>query len=390
MKILKSPLNLYIIWHPGFNRGNDYANFLYSEFCRDYHNPLSRGIGIPVFFRAVLINNNKPLDIDFDLADHNAVIILVDDEMFESDIWTEYFKEAANNKAKNKRIFPVALSKYAYDVAPEIKEQFIRLQTITDANEKTEFEKRCKKLRSELLNDLSRLLFNINSSADAFPDTTAPPVKLFISHAKMDGETIAMDFRNYIRSQTKLNSFFDANDIANGYDFEREIADGVKNSVLVVFQTDAYSTREWCRIEIITAKRYKSPIVIVNAIVGGEKRSFPYIGNAPTIRWNNNFDDIIDLSLTQMLYNLYNEQLLEKYIELYNLKDLYETAYLTSPPELFNFLDIKKMKDEKEKNILVLYPDPPLGNEELKLLNELDEAIDFITPIMLPKLKFRE
>lgn len=389
MQTLKSPLNLYIVWHPNFERGNDYANYLYSEFCRDYQNPLSRGIDIPIFFRSVLVDNNKPLDIDFEDADRNAVIILVDDEMFASDIWTQYFKDVANNEAKNKRIFPVALSKYAFDVAPEIKDQFIGLQDITDINETVEFEKRCKKFRSELLNDLSRLLFGLNSSSNAFLNVGPPPVKLFISHAKLDGVSIAMDFRNYIRSQTKLNSFFDANDIANGYDFEKEIAGGVKNSVLVVFQTDAYSTREWCRIEIITAKRYKSPIVVVNAIMEGEKRGFPYIGNAPTIRWNNNFDDIIDLALIQMLNNLYKEQRLQKYIELFNLNQTFEVAYLTSPPELFNFLDIKKMKEEKDKDLLVLYPDPPLGNEELKLLNELDPAISFATPIMLPSFKFK-
>jgi hypothetical protein len=162
---------------------------------------------------------------------------------------------------------------------------------------------------------------------------------------------------------------------------------GLESTILVVFQTDAYSTREWCRIEIITAKRYKSPIVIVNAIMEGEKRGFPYMGNAPTIRWRNNFDDIIDLALLQMLYNLYMEQMLKKYIEFFDLDQAHETAYLTSPPELFNFLDIKKMKEEKGKTILVIYPDPPLGNEELKLLNELDKAISFVTPIMLPNFK---
>ena len=388
MQILKSPLNIFVIWHPDFARGNDYANYLYSQFCRDYQNPLTRGMGISLFYRSVLLDNDKPLEIDFDDADQNAIIVLVDDEMFGSDTWTNYFKELAGNEAKNKRIYPVALSKYAYDVAPDIKEQFIPLQDIVDPEEDVAFQKRCKKLHSELLNDLSRLLFNMTASFEAKHDFVPPPVKLFISHAKLDGASIAIDFRNYIRSETKLSSFFDANDIADGFDFEKEIAGGVKNSVLVVFQTDAYSSREWCRIEIITAKRYKSPIVIVDALEVGEKRAFPYIGNAPSIRWKNNFSDIIDLALIQMLNNLYKEQMLQKYIALFDLNVKFETAWLTSPPELFNFLDIKKLKDQKGKRVLVLYPDPPLGNEELNLLNELDEDISFVTPIMLPNFKF--
>jgi hypothetical protein len=387
--MLKNPLNIYIVWHPNYVRGIDYANYLYSELCRDLKNPLSRGTGIPVFFRWQAYVNNLPIAIDFSLAERNAVIVLVDNEMFADDNFSSYFKSIIANDASNKRLFPIALSKYAYDVAVEVKEQFIRLNTITDPDETIEFALRCNKLKSELLHDLSRLLLDMKASNDALPDNNHQPVKLFISHAKKDGETIAINFRNYIRTATKLNSFFDANDIANGFDFETEIANGVKNSVLVVFQTDAYASREWCRIEVITAKRYKSPIVIVNAINQGEKRSFPYSGNAPSIRWNNNFDEIIDLALLQMLYNLYNDQVLKIYREIYTTGNEIQVEYLTMPPELFNYLDIVKLKKESKKPIMVLYPDPPLGNEELKLLNELDDDITFTTPIMLPKYKFK-
>jgi TIR domain len=388
MQTLKSPLNIYVVWHPKFSRGMDYANYLYSEFCRDVQKPLSRGIGIPVFFRWQPCNDNKPLPIDFDLASRNAVVVLVDDEMFADDIWTQFFKDIVADKATNKRVFPVALSKYSFDTAPDVKEQFIRLITLTDDNEALEFEKRSKKLLSELLHDFSRLLLDIKTSYNALQDKTPQPVKLFISHAKIDGETIGINFRNYV-AETKLKTFFDANDIANGYDFETEIAAGVKNSVLVVFQTDAYASREWCRIEVITAKRYKSPIVIVNAISHGEKRSFPYIGNAPSIRWNDNFDEIIDLALVQLLYNLYNEQLLKGFIDIYEAGEENEIAYLTWPPELFNYLDILKLKKQGKKTVLVLYPDPPLGNEELKLLNEIEDDITFTTPVMLPRFKFK-
>jgi len=53
---------------------------------------------------------------------------------------------------------------------------------------------------------------------------------------------------------------------------------------------------------------------------------------------------------------------------------------LSSPPELFNFLEFKKTSG-KGRKLAVLYPDPPLGIEELMILNELDPEISFITPI---------
>jgi hypothetical protein len=72
-------------------------------------------------------------------------------------------------------------------------------------------------------------------------------------------------------------------------------------------------------------------------------------------------------------------------IDLYKLNK-YNVVYLTSPPELFNYVYIMKLKEKSNKPIMILYPDPPLGMEELRLLNEMDKSIRFITPVMLPTL----
>lgn len=45
-----SPLTIYVVWHPSFDKGEQVANYLYSSFTRDIYSPLSRGIGIPLFF----------------------------------------------------------------------------------------------------------------------------------------------------------------------------------------------------------------------------------------------------------------------------------------------------------------------------------------------------
>jgi endonuclease V-like protein UPF0215 family len=62
-----------------------------------------------------------------------------------------------------------------------------------------------------------------------------------------------------------------------------------------------------------------------------------------------------------------------------NLKE--SVSIISSPPELFNFIDINNLKKETNKEIVVLYPDPPLGIEELNVLNDIDESIKFVTPI---------
>src|SRR5690606_27562412 len=97
--------------------------------------------------------------------------------------------------------------------------QFIRV------NLEQEFDEKLKTIRNSLLHDFSRLMMNI----DPAPQTGVPaPIKLFLSHAKLDGEIIAKEFRSYIENNLKLNTFFDANDIADGYDFESQIKANLK------------------------------------------------------------------------------------------------------------------------------------------------------------------
>jgi hypothetical protein len=156
-----------------------------------------------------------------------------------------------------------------------------------------------------------------------------------------------------------------------------------------VFHTDEYSAREWCRIEVLIAKRNKCSIVVVHDIKNGEKRAFPYLGNTPTIAMHNDeqqsFYEIVNLTLYQVINNLFQLELLESFHKEFKVEGT-EFISITSPPELFNYIDIYKKKKESKHHLVVLYPEPPLGSEELKILNEIDKDIKFITPINLPTL----
>ncbi len=218
---------------------------------------------------------------------------------------------------------------------------------------------------------------------------TPSPVKLFLSHAKKDGLHTTQNLKAFIERETKLDVFFDTVDVADGYDFEKQFEEQIRNSALVVFHTDEYSSREWCRIEVLIAKRNKCSIVVVHDIKNGEKRAFPYLGNTPTLTMQpdeeNSFYEIVNLTLLQVLNNLFQLELLQIIQSGYE-KDRTEFISITSPPELFNYIDILKKKVEAGKRLVILYPEPPLGAEELRILNEIDAEIKFITPISLPTL----
>lgn len=395
MNNYKSPLNLYVLWHPDFQDGKIFANNIYKAFCRNTESPLSRQIGIPTFFRSVSAENSStPIPIELEVAERNAFVLLIDENMFNDQGWERYIEELIDSTSASDRdrIYPISLDKHAFHFCEDklSKYQFISLEGIIDDEEMDKISRQKKELTSRLLHDLSRQMMNQESVAESDRSGSSgipePPVKLFISHAKKDGLKVASQFRNYIHSETKLKTFFDANDIADGYNFEDEITRVIDGrTALVVFHTDEYSDREWCRIEVIHAKRIKTPIVVVYDISKGEKRSFPYMGNVPTIKWNDNFADIIELTLYQVLNNRFNEEYLKKHIKLYDLDTKHECIELMSPPELFNYLLILKKSANmeaqgKKKDIMVIYPDPPLGIEELRVLNEVDDNIHFTTP----------
>lgn len=382
---LKYPLSLFVVWHPSFTEGKAIANDLYSSFCRDIEEPLARGLGIQVYYRSASL-----IPIDRSIAKRNAIILLIDENYMIDVGYQEYTKQLLGLTDDNTRIYPIALCKQATGIGCGLDSiQFIRYQD-GYINIRDEYEKGIKKIKSELLHDCARLLMNFQPVWMDKKESKIPsPVKLFLSHAKKDGEETTKKFKLFVESETKLDVFFDTVDIADGYEFEKQIEANIENTALVVFHTDEYSSREWCRIEVLVAKRNKCSIVVVHDIKDGEKRAFPYMGNTPTITLKedepSSFIEILTLTLYQVVNNLYQKELLQSFEA--EFKDgQAEFVTITSPPELFNYIDLYKMKLAEKKKLIVLYPEPPLGAEELRILNDLDKDIRFVTPIHLPTL----
>jgi len=386
MKKFKSPLSIYVIWHPEFEDGKQYAQNIYDTYSGENGNVTHAKYDIPVSYRSVVNEDDDLGSIPYSESDKNALVILVDQYMFNDPSWVDYINELLKNKPANTRVFPIAFSEYAFDINPEFLSaiQFIKTGQKGPCVGNS-IEDNSKIIKYRLLESIAKLIFNVKDGYDTEEHSDAP-IKLFISHAKADGANLAIEFRDYIYSKTKLKAFFDANDIADGHHFEQEITKHIDHSAFVIFNTDEYANREWCRKEVIIAKRYRCPIIAVMDLKKGEKRSFPYSGNFPTIIWDNNFEDIINLILAQVISDKYNELYLKSIVTMYELENKYSCIILPKAPELFNYIDIENFKKEKEdvKPFIVLYPDPPIGIEELSLLNDVDNEIKFITPLMLP------
>ena len=246
---MRAPIAVYVIYNTQFDKANQLLSYIYKWLCRDVRNSLSEGLDIPVYYGTE--KNNY--DVDFSRADKTCILILVDmhmvsnKQMVISKIREWNTKGAAGNSIK---ICPIKLCDYAFDVLPaDNKEQYIVLDGYDIIENKSEFQ-------TKVYDCLIRFLQNKHAK-----------IQVFVSHSKKDkgkiGEVRAKELVDYLRTKTKLDSFFDVTDILDGSRFDQQIERGVENALLMVLYTNTYSDREWCRRELIAAKDHHVPAVVV-------------------------------------------------------------------------------------------------------------------------------
>ena len=245
---LKMPLATYVLYHPDYSDGEKAFDMIYQLLCRDIERPLTDGIDIPVYLRIGKDGDDiKP--ISFEDSEKTAIIVLIDENMFCSNVWRNYLNDIVIKCDDNIKIYGIGLCNYAFEISTETEKiQAIKLNDYC-------FEDNWELIQMRLLESFYRLLTNPEQK-----------IKLFISHAKKDCLPEAKGLRDYLNSSTKMSTFFDENDILDGNDFAKQIENNVATSLLIVLKSDIYADREWCRNEVLIAKRNDIPTVIVNCV----------------------------------------------------------------------------------------------------------------------------
>jgi hypothetical protein len=204
------------------------------------------------------------------------------------------------------------------------------------------------------------------------PGRMKVPVTIFTSHAKADLDPEhhddAVRQTRALLDELPIEPWYDAQQIATGQDFAEAISAGIRDcSILLAFQTDHYSSRPWCRREVLEAKRLGAHVLVMDVLRTREPRSFPYGGNVPTVRWQFreaprvDAQNVIDRALLEALRFKYNRAVLEAVA-------LPGEVVLPAAPEALA-LAYEYADEAAEKTFL--YPDPPLGREELLVLGRL-------------------
>ena len=368
---MKKNLAVYILFHTQYEQGKATYSDIYKLLCRDANHPFEDGLDIPVYLRTgddEHMRDIKPISLDS--TNKTFILLLVDDNMYCSEVWHKYLGEVValqHDHADNVQIICVELSRFALDIGHKLpNKQFIRLKSFSIRDNWKEFQIR-------LFDNLIRFIKR----------SELTKLKIFISHSKKDenkiGQQRAIEFRDYIRTKTKIDSFFDASDILDGQDFENQIKSNAteERSLLVILNSNTYSEREWCQKEVLYAKNNKIPAIAVSLLDGEVKRSFPYISNIPYIRFNENWGDVLILILRTALDQYSQAQYLENLREDMEEPDRSTYQVLPFSPEAYSYV-----YDELASNII--YPEPPLTKDELDVLKKIaGKDKQFLTPMQL-------
>ena len=350
---MTAPISVYVVYHRDNNEGREIYERLYNTLCRDAGDPFFDGLDIPVYFSTG--SDLQPINaIDYSRGGKTFVLLLLDQKMYISKAWRNFVNDIP--KIDKVCVCPVSQCQYAFDFSFRTEyQQFISLKTYSVLDNWQEFK--------------TRLFDYLIRSLSSAPEKK---LKIFISHSKRDkdnlGRVNAEDLRDYLRKETKEDSFYDVNDIVDGFRFDHQIESAIKDSLLIVLFTNTYSSREWCRRELLTAKKYQIPAIAVFMVNGDIDRVFPYIGNIPSTIFNGDWRPVLNL-LFRTALDQYHEKLL-----LGNIAKA-DTMVLPFSPEAFSLSIVDNAKSN------VLYPEPPLGPEEIDILKAICPGTSFYTPM---------
>lgn len=371
-------LVVYIVWHPEFAEGQEIATHLFEHYRREYYGNVAGGVGLSVVYRfAPAPSTGAPIPIDLGEGNTAAIVVLFEEKFAGDPAYMTWFRQVESEcdaSGHQAHVFPVAVDGALTRAG--VAEQGFRWDRLGDLDR----EEKLHKLTSDLTYQFSRMLRTFLEHlrnplvGDAALLSYLKKVQIFLSHSKRDqhGVEIARKIRTALFNGNGLSSFFDVHDIPTGLHFDRVLLAQVRVSAVVAIHTDSFSSREWCRREIIEAKRHNVPLVVANCISDADERGFPYLGNVPVVRMDPIAVDRIDYVIGRLLDEVLKDFLWRCRVELVKPSADQELVFIPRPPELITLAGLEGRADA---TATLVYPDPPIGAEEQRLFEVIAPGV---------------
>lgn len=218
-------------------------------------------------------------------------------------------------------------------------------------------------------------------------------LRVFISHTRRSSpdEDSVSELVRLVRetiSDTRLDSFFDAQDLQPGRDWDEALRSSAGSSALLSIRSDLYASRAWCQREVRIAKESGMPVVTLDALSTGEERGSFLMDHVPRLPirfgvdgWNR--DDIrrglnllVDECLKRELWRL-QEQLADDP----TLEIDWWAPHAPEPVTLGTWLADNHSMVPHDRPLRILHPDPPLGEDEQLALDTVAGLAGLRVPV---------
>ena len=360
-----SPLAVFVAWHEKDDEGTGIAKALVHRLSGNPEFPASPRLGIPVRFRSISADSTiENIPEALPAGGGKAVVLCIAGPNFLADT-------RCRDWARHHRLWAEA--------HPEQVRMLVLAQTDAAFGATDLFGTISQMRRAEEVNGL-RWTRDIEISVlgaviDLLGSGSRP--RVFVSHAKADGASVAKELVDRV-SEAKLGVFFDKFQIVEGSAFDDVISSNLEagRSALISIVTDAYSSREWCRREALQAKRQRLPIVVIDAVSNRQNRSFPYLGNVPVFRLNENQREVFDDALVSLLAEVASARWFPSRSD-----DASDEVWLAHPPELITVVGSSNGTEDLPPPSHIIHPDPPLASTEAELLTDTWPNIHIETPV---------
>lgn len=349
------PLAVNFVWNYADSEAvNPIIDVVRKSFVRDKDKPFSRGLNIPLFFYSSQNANQIPHDSPDALAKKNVIFAFTSVNTNGRENWRKYLEELPASPSTT--IIPIAMDKNG----------LAHKGSLAGANCIRVYDWPTDNADFYAIVSLAHEIYRYGCiSINPSDSGKTSSITIFLSHAKAGdtGRLHSEEIKKFL-DNSNLNRFFDSTEISPGFQFDQEIVKSVKKSTLVAIESDAYSSRYWCQREILCAKQYDRPIVVVNSLNDYEDRIFPAASNVPCVHVSSETPlsqrdilRILSAALLETVRYVHSVQCLEYYKEIGWLED--ECELSARPPEIRQALKVKSNNQKK-----ICYPEPPIYSDE--------------------------
>ncbi|WP_455181425.1 TIR domain-containing protein [Azospirillum palustre] len=374
------PLAVHVV----FQEFNSEAANTTRALATEIHARLARGPrppGIPVNLWCGMVDPSgrliTPCQPPLENAVRNVVILLIDQPFFDSRKgWKSYLNTLASIlDGQRDLLLPVSIAGSAHRVADALSD--INCIPVKDPQHVDREEAVFHAILTAILGLLPDAQLDERMSVPAAAEQmeTAPSPRVFICHAKSDGDKLARSLRRFIYERTQLTCFFDTHDIPHGSSVRNSIRRYIAESCLLVVWTDSFHESRWCQAEVSEARERQRPILVLDALRSNSPRVLPQFVNMPVIRWRNDPASVISALLLELVRTRHTRALF-KYLAGREALDI---AFMPYPPHRAEASSLLGPSNSDTANTptsgVVIYPDPPLPAEELDAFHEAFPAL---------------